>query len=155
MDAYVSKPLESKQLFDVLASLVPQAADAGPANAPAPAPDTAEAFNLAAVLKRVDGDLELMKELVELFLGECPQRMAEIREALSRRDAVRLQRAAHTLKGSVGNFAAGDAVAAAQRLEATARAHDWTQAENAWPVLNEAIDRLKPALAEACQAAVP
>jgi CheY-like chemotaxis protein/HPt (histidine-containing phosphotransfer) domain-containing protein len=155
MDAYVSKPLESKQLFDVLASIVPQAADVGAVNATATATDGAEAFNRAAALKRVDGDLELMKELVELFLGECPQRMAEIREALTRRDAATLQRAAHTLKGSVGNFAAGEAVEAAQHLEAFGRAQDWRQAENAWTALNEAIDRLKPALAEVCQAAVP
>jgi HPt (histidine-containing phosphotransfer) domain-containing protein len=157
MDAYVAKPLQSQQLFDVLGGVVPQAVDAGAATTTTTttATEAAEAFNRATALERVDGDLELMKELVGLFLDECPQRMAEIREALGHKDAMTLQRAAHTLKGSVGNFAAGEAVEAAQRLEAIGRAQDWRRAEEAWTALNEAIDRLKPALAEACQAAAP
>ena len=39
----------------------------------------------------MDGDVELMKELAGLFLDECPQRMAEIRQALTRRDASSLR----------------------------------------------------------------
>jgi PAS domain S-box-containing protein len=159
MDAYVSKPLRSQDLFEALASVVPQAANAGALVASATACPTAshaaETFNRAAALKRVDGDVELMKELVGLFLGECPRWMGEIRAALTSRDAAKLEHAAHTLKGSVGNFAAAEAVAAAQRLEAIGRAADWRRAEEAWTALNAAIDRLKPALAEACQAAVP
>ena len=100
----------------------------------------------------MDGDVELMKELAGLFLDECPQRMAEIREALTRRDATKLRQAAHTLKGSVGNFAAREAFEAARRLETIAQEQDWEHAEEAWAALEAAIDRLKPAMAEACQA---
>ena len=79
-----------------------------------------DAFDMAAALERVDGDMELMKELAGLFLGECPRRMADIHRAIDRRDGPELQRAAHYLKGSVGNFGARRAFEAAGRLERTA-----------------------------------
>ena len=108
MDAYVSKPLRPRELFEVLASVVPTAGDAGGTPAePEPSPDS---FDIAVAMERVDGDLELMKELAGLFLGECPQRMAEVRQAIDRKDGPGLQRAAHYLKGSVGNFGARRAV---------------------------------------------
>jgi HPt (histidine-containing phosphotransfer) domain-containing protein len=100
----------------------------------------------------MDGDEDLLKELIGLFLDECPRRMAEIREAITRRDATRLQLAAHTLKGSVGNFGAREATEAALRLEAVGRDRDWARAGEAWAALEEAIGRLKPAMAEVFQA---
>jgi CheY-like chemotaxis protein len=144
MDAYVSKPLRPDELFRVLDGRVPAAADV----VPAPEWPGAQrmAFNLAEALERVDGDMKLMNELGGLFLSECPQRMAEIRRAISQRDATKLEQWAHTLKGSVGNFGAREAFDAAGRLERDGRDQDWVQAEADWAALEAAIDRLKPAL---------
>ncbi len=102
MDAYVSKPLRPQDFFDVLASVVPASGDAG--SFPAEPESGPDAFDIAAALERVDGDRELMKELAGLFLGECPRCMGEIRQAIAQRDGPGLQRAAHYLKGSVGNL---------------------------------------------------
>ena len=145
MDAYVSKPLQPQELFSVLESLVPAAADSGLGPARPRTPPAA--FDLAAALERVDGDVELMNELGELFLSECPQRMEEIRQAIIQRDGHRLEQRAHALKGSVGNFGAGEAFEAAGRLERDGREQDWGHAERDWAALEEAIGRLKPALA--------
>jgi HPt (histidine-containing phosphotransfer) domain-containing protein len=100
----------------------------------------------------MDRDVNLLKELVGLFLDECPQRVAEIREALARRDATKLRQAAHTLKGSVGNFGAREAFEGARQLETIAQEQDWEHAEEAWATLEAAIERLKPAMAEVCKA---
>ena len=78
--------------------------------------------------------------------------MTEIREALTRRDATKLRQAAHTLKGSVGNFGAREAFELARQLETIAQGQDWEHAEETWAALESAIDRLKPAMAEVCQA---
>jgi PAS domain S-box-containing protein len=150
MDAYVSKPLRPQELFEVLASMVP-AAGAGP-SAPAEREAASEAFDIAAALERVDGDRELMKELAGLFLGECPQRMGEIRDAIARRDGAKLQRAAHYLKGSVGNFGAHRAYEAAGRLEHAGRDLDWDRAQRDWTALEAAIGQLEPAFAELVRA---
>jgi HPt (histidine-containing phosphotransfer) domain-containing protein len=112
------------------------------------------AFDLAAALERVDGDLELLKELAGLFLEDCGVRMAEIRQAMAQKDASRLQRAAHTLKGSVGNFGAAEAFEAAGRLELDGRQQDWSQAAEDGAALEAALLRLQPALAELGRAPV-
>jgi PAS domain S-box-containing protein len=152
MDAYVSKPLRPQELFDVLGGLLPAVAEGGPSPAEPEAPPVA--FDLTAALERVDGDLDLMKELAGLFLGECPQRMAEIRQAISCRDGPGLQRAAHYFKGSVGNFGAHRAYEAAGRLERDGRDLEWGRVEQDWTALEEAIGQLEPAFAELVRAGV-
>jgi CheY-like chemotaxis protein len=149
MDAYVSKPLRPQVLFDVLEAQVPVTAAAGTAAA------AAAAFDRDAALERVDGDVELLKELAGLFLDECPQWMAEIREAITGREASKLQEAAHALKGSVGNFGAREAFEAARRLEGIGRDPDWAHAEEAWAALEAAIGRLGAALIGLSRAEVP
>jgi two-component system, sensor histidine kinase and response regulator len=153
MDGYVSKPLRPQELFDVLASVAPGASAAGNGPSPPPEPQpTPDAFDMAATLERVDGDLELMKELVGLFLGECPRRMAEIREAIGRRDGPGLERAAHALKGSVGNFGAQRAYDAAGRLEQAAHELDWDRVEQESTALEAAIGQLEPAFGKLVRA---
>ena len=71
----------------------------------------------AAVLDRVGGDEELLREITCIFLTEYPRLIDEIRSAVDSRDAKRLERAAHSLKGSVSNFGAQAATEAAYRLE--------------------------------------
>jgi len=72
----------------------------------------------------------------------------EIWQAIAERNLKALGRAAHTLKGSVGNFAAPAAFDAALKLELIAHEGDLTQAEEACARLQEEIERLYPALEE-------
>ena len=107
------------------------------------------------LLERFEGDLLLLQEIAELFLEDCPRRMHAVREALAAGDAAALHAAAHSLKGSVGNFGGGDAVAAARRLEMMGRDGDLTEAPAACAALEEAIARLVPALTRLAQAHQP
>ncbi len=141
MDGYVAKPLRAEELFGVVEGL---AADGAGTKAPASAE---AAFDEATAIRRVGGDRELLAELAGLFLGQCPLWMAEIRAALTGGDARALQRAAHSLRGSVGNFGAAAAVEAAGRLETMGQRGDLAGAEEAWAALEEAVARLRPALA--------
>jgi CheY-like chemotaxis protein len=150
MDAYIAKPLRPQELFDVLADVVGAAGDGeGPPLEPEAAP---AGFDMAAALERVDGDHELMRELAGLFLDECPRRLAEIRDAIDRKDGPGLQRAAHYLKGSVGNFGARHAAEAAGRLEQVGRDLRWDRVEPDWRALESAIRQLEPAFAELVRA---
>lgn len=150
MDAYVSKPLRLEDLLGVLEGLTPVSRETGGS----PAGSGVGTFDMAAALERVDGDASLLKELAGLFLDEAPQRMAEIRQAITQRDATTLQREAHTLKGSVGNFGARDAFEAARRLENIGLEQHWGQVEETWSVLEEAIGRLNAAFTGLCQEGV-
>ena len=109
------------------------------------------AFDKEAALERVSGDAALLNELAGLFLDECPKHLTEIRRALDERDAARLARAAHTLKGSVGAFNADGAFDAARRMEEVGRHQDWNRADRAWVDLDGAVGRLRSALSELTQ----
>ncbi len=105
-----------------------------------------EILDHAAALHHCDGDVELLHEVAALFLDDCPRRLADLRDAGERQDAKALENAAHSLKGSAGNFGAEAAVAAAERLEQMARAEDLTDAAAACIALEEEIGRLCTAL---------
>jgi HPt (histidine-containing phosphotransfer) domain-containing protein len=90
-------------------------------------------------LSRVGGDLELLREIAVLFLDECPRALLDIHQALAGEDAAKLENAAHSLKGSVGNFGASAAVAAAFRLEQMGRAQQLVEAPEALRALEQAL----------------
>src|SRR6202795_1167561 len=119
MDGYTSKPIRIGELEHAIAQLI-----SPPNSAKEPvleADQAGGAIDHTALLAGVDGNRRVLRELVRLFLADCPRRLAEIKEAIRRGDAGALGRAAHALKGSVGNFAAKNAFAAAQRLEIMSR----------------------------------
>ncbi len=144
MDGYISKPIQAQELFDAIGALVGESTETGE-GATRVKPDE-EVFDRAAALERVQGDTELLLKIAHLFLTHCPQQLAKIREAIARRDGKSLERSAHTLNGSVRNFAARSAFNAALRLEAMGHEAEFTHAEEAFAELEGEIERLKPAL---------
>ncbi len=63
------------------------------------------------------GDEELVRRISELFLESCPVRLREVEEALASGDTEGARHAAHGLKGSTANIAAGRGRALAEELE--------------------------------------
>ena len=104
------------------------------------------AFNLTEALERVDGDMDLLKEIAEIFLEDSPNQMKEIRDGISNGDATTVERAAHTLKGSAGNFAAKRVYDAAYKLEVIGREERMGEAEGALKTLEKEMEILKEAL---------
>ncbi|WP_437674036.1 response regulator [Sorangium sp. So ce131] len=103
-------------------------------------------FDRTRALERTGGDADLLRELAEVFLEECPRWMAEIDEAVTAGDARKLQRAAHSLKGGVDSFGARSAFDAAFTLEKMARANQLGSLAEAQFALRAQIDRLIPEL---------
>src|SRR5207244_8534733 len=91
-------------------------------------------------------DWELLAELAELFLQECPRLVDEIHKAIAAADPGQLRSAAHSLKGCVDNFGARAAFAAALKLEMLGRNGTLTGADAALEDLQQEINQLKPAL---------
>jgi HPt (histidine-containing phosphotransfer) domain-containing protein len=73
------------------------------------------------MIERLGGDEELARQLVELFIGECPRMMAVVRDSVASGDADQVRRAAHAFKGSVGNFTDDAPMTTAFELEQAAR----------------------------------
>jgi HPt (histidine-containing phosphotransfer) domain-containing protein len=104
-------------------------------------------LDIKAALEHVAGDRQLLRELAGVFVGEAPQMMGAIRDAMAARDAPRLKRAVHTLKGAAGTFGARAAFDAALRLEKIGGSGDLSEADAAWEELRQAVERLLPVLA--------
>jgi HPt (histidine-containing phosphotransfer) domain-containing protein len=107
----------------------------------------AKAFDAAVAMDRVDGDRELLQELIDIFLGECPKWLADMRAAIGQGDAKTLRRAAHTLKGSAGAFGAAAVYSSAQRLETMGDQGDLANAPAEAAALVTLLDKLKAELA--------
>jgi HPt (histidine-containing phosphotransfer) domain-containing protein len=101
-----------------------------------------EVFDRDEVMERVDGDIELLMEIVELFIKDYSKLMSNIKNAITQKDSRALARSAHTLKGSVGNFAADFVYNIALSLEVMGRNNDMTDAEEAYIKLEIEIERL-------------
>jgi two-component system, sensor histidine kinase and response regulator len=103
-------------------------------------------FDLAAALDRVEGDRELLQELVNLFLEEYPQLVKEIREGLRCQDAKLVQRPAHSLKSALGNLSAVRSFEAAYRLELLSRDAQLSELETAFILLEDELSTLRSAM---------
>lgn len=108
--------------------------------------DEVQILDRALALSRVDGDEDLLREIAVLFLDDYPNLEANIREAVALRDAKALERASHTLKGSVANFAADAVFRAAFNLEMMGRSRDLSGVEAAFQQLLESYTALHPEL---------
>jgi signal transduction histidine kinase/DNA-binding response OmpR family regulator len=97
MDAYVSKPITPDELFRAVAkiALAPDRAITEPDDG---------VVDRSAILAQVDGDTELLAELVDLFLDTYPSLLGEIRQGIRDQVPSRVSEAAHSLKGALGNF---------------------------------------------------
>ncbi len=141
MDRYIAKPIHPTELFAVLTELVE--GEARPEARP-----QEDVLDRAEAWARVAGDRELLGELVELFFGSSAEQVRELREAVGRGDAAGVRRVAHGLKGAVGTFGAKEAAEAALRLETMGREEQLAGAGEALAALEQALERLGPALRE-------
>ncbi len=71
-----------------------------------------------------EGEPDVLKELVELFLEDVPPQLKALREAEKREDAMSVERIASSLKGSSGNLGAVRMEAICAELEEIGRSGD-------------------------------
>jgi HPt (histidine-containing phosphotransfer) domain-containing protein len=148
MDDYIPKPINPEALKAALERwTTPRATSHAVSSPPTPQVPTADtAFDIEAALARVDGDRALLVELVEIFSKEYPTTLAALQAAVATNDSQAVYHAAHTLKGSVGNFGATAAMEAARTLEMLGRQGELSEATAALAVLEEELGRLHSAL---------
>jgi len=144
MDGYISKPIKAEDLILAIESL---RGSPTPEVMASPGPGRREPLDWGAALDRAGGNTELLKEMVALFLEQLPELLATLREAVTAEDASTLERVAHKLKGSLGNFDARPAYEAAEKLENLVGISPLQNTGPALAVLEKEIERLKRAMA--------
>ena len=176
MDDYLAKPVEPKLLQAVLTrwAITARGDDSDPMNVSAtqragrsarklkddanmhkstpivPTEETA-VFDLSALRARVEDDLDLMAEMVELFLESSPRMVSEIEAAIAAGDVERLGVAAHTLKGVLRNMCAAASADAALELETIGKRGDFARADRSLIALKSDITQLQSVLTDVAQ----
>jgi CheY-like chemotaxis protein len=125
MDDYIAKPVRAQELLEKVGRWS-RAAEVDPVLTQQQV--SAAVFDRAQAMRRVDGDIDLLREIAEISLEDVPRLVAEMHQAISQEDGEALERFAHTLKGSVRNFGAETVADVAAQLEILARRGDFVGA---------------------------
>jgi signal transduction histidine kinase/CheY-like chemotaxis protein/HPt (histidine-containing phosphotransfer) domain-containing protein len=144
MDAHVTKPVHAADLFAAIARVTQLPAPA--AAAPAVSGPPADFLDVPAIMRDVEDDEELLRELCALSRREGPGMLADVRAAVAAGDAAAVHKAAHRIKGSIGVFHADRAFRAAAEIERMGRAGDLARAPAALEELGESLRLLDEAL---------
>ncbi len=124
MDDYVSKPVRPEELaMAIERALGALRQTPEPVIAPRAA-SLSSVLDRATLASRVGEDDALIDELIDLFVGETPTALANLRQALESKDTAKAVLAAHTLKGSSANICAEAMRTIASEVETFAKAGD-------------------------------
>jgi len=93
-----------------------------------------------------EGDSEFLRELIAIYLADTPKQLVQLEEAIARQDASLVVRAAHTIKGSSGNFGAAGFSRLALEMEAHGKANNLAAAAAALPQFKNAFAQVVEAL---------
>ena len=119
MDDYLTKPVRR----DILTDAIRRATVSGAPASGAPAPAAASAAK--PLLGPWEGvDAEILYKLAPMMVESTNTSITDLRAALAAGDWHRLQREAHSLKGSLGLFHAPTVVGTAKKLEDAAKVSD-------------------------------
>ncbi|MCP4632979.1 MAG: Hpt domain-containing protein [candidate division Zixibacteria bacterium] len=103
-------------------------------------------WNVDEALNTVDGDKDLLKDIIEIFLEDYPRIMEQVSDAIKKKDGVELERATHQLKGSVSNFSAKGTVELAACLVVKGENIDLTDSAEVFVQLQEELKHLEDEL---------
>ena len=154
MDYYLSKPIKSDALKEILSLLTTQVQNnrqispsTNPESSPAATVEQlidGSSFDFAAAI--LEGDDEVIQIITPMFLEGCDKQVEEIQSAIQTRNAELLHRSAHTFKGLVGNFNAKPLEQLSKAIELKGKQADFSGVEELFAELINLLVPLKVAL---------
>ena len=127
MDDYISKPIAPGSLFATMAKYVDRSSSTEPNGEVEPikaedsTTDANDIVDFEKAITQIPGGRDMLEDLVDIFLSECPRLLNELSEGLAEDDADQAHRAVHTLKGAARTFAANKLEHVAAELEQLAK----------------------------------
>ncbi len=97
---------------------------------------------MATALANLDGDMELLEEVVQVFLETTPIMLADLNEAVKSGNAAEITAAAHSIKGASANIGALIVSETARKLELMGKTEEIADAAKETEELIQEIDAL-------------
>jgi len=141
MDGYLIKPIRPASLLEMIERL-----RLAPVSPPEAMQARSPVMDHAALMARIDGDMDLLNEVAGLFLRDCGKLMTSARDAIARRDISRLAYVLHTLNGMFRNLSANAAQEIVSGLQAIDLGSDPARAEVECSVLEREVKSLEAEL---------
>lgn len=154
MDAYIAKPLDAKNLVEVVEAIAQQpdspavrfrkklVSDNKNKISSQPEKPRLQLVDLDAALTRLGGDRDLFKEFVAIYKADAPSLWQRIIHSVKQNNSKELSKAAHALKGLISNFGAKECVEVAQQVETAGREQDIQTAKSLLNRFQGLYDRL-------------
>lgn len=157
MDGYVSKPIRPTELSNAISvffeadaggTLVKNSENDAPANVPNDKADLVDGslIDWATALEAVQGDVELLRLVVDAFLQEYPEHLSRLGDAIGEQDATVVHRSAHTIRGATATLSIDSVTTTAGILEKAAATGDLSNAEAQFEQLKSQLAAAAPAL---------
>lgn len=105
-------------------------------------------LDMDKLLERMEGDLELIREIFDVFVEEVPARRGKFEKALAESDTSTMVLLAHSLKGASGTLHAEPLRQACFELEHAARAGDMDKMRELTPPVLDLLERTKVRMVE-------
>lgn len=119
MDGYLSKPIDTDALWAQLQSIGSSAQSSGPEEKDTALPIKMEMheFDLNKALTLMADDMDLFREMVNIFLTDYPEKLEKLGTAIRQNNAQDTRHFAHTLKGMISVFCVPSISGIAERIE--------------------------------------
>jgi two-component system sensor histidine kinase/response regulator len=98
------------------------------------------------LLEALENDVQLLEEVIGVFLADSPGKLAKLRTAVIVRDSNQIATGSHSLRGSLGIFGAMAAAEAAQKLESMGRQRKVESVDEAFSLLEREMALVTSAL---------
>jgi PAS domain S-box-containing protein len=155
---YASKPVNRAELYAAAVRSLEHAGTEGTSEPPQPQEPAIpekppsegdglhEVVDIAALMERLEGDGDVLVEVIESFMDSQDRLREAIESAMSDGDAGALERKARELKNALGMLRATAGFEAALNLEQIARRGEMDHADTAVARLNIELNRLLPVI---------
>jgi CheY-like chemotaxis protein/HPt (histidine-containing phosphotransfer) domain-containing protein len=146
MDGYVSKPIQPGRLHAEIERCVTKSPEEQ--TMPKDSHEPIAQLDRVCMMERVEGDQDLLNELIQLFVDDAPVLLAAMHTALEQGDMPVLERTAHSMKGAASNLCAQAAAVAAAQIEKDAKGGNVAASAQSLVNLERAVELLLPLLAQ-------
>lgn len=117
MDGYLPKPINTEALWVELESIRSNAQPVEPTLDEEKPIIVSQSFEIDKALAIVDGDMDLFKEMVGIYLSDYPVHIDELAAAIEQCDAEQIRHQAHVIKGMLSLFYIPSVSKIAERIE--------------------------------------
>lgn len=146
IDSYLTKPIRTEEFYRRIEAVLKLHSDGVQTD------KSSAVFDYNEALARVNGEVEVLQNTAETFLGRSRHLLSAMRRAITKGDPYNLDFAAHRLKATASNLSAYRIVGLAERVELMGSTHNLTEAQTAVIALEHELEQFRTAFEAAMQA---